>query len=169
MPRREELQDEQWALIEPLLPKRRRRRDGRGRPRCDDRAVLNGILWILRSGARWKDLPARFPSYQTCHRRFQQWVEDGTLSKVLQWLAEDLRSRGQIDIEECFIDGTFASAKKGALELGKLSGARVRSSWRWQTALVFLSPSALALLHPTRSRSSRQRLELDSLLSPPND
>lgn len=169
MPRREELQDEQWALIEPLLPKRRRRSDGCGRPPCDDRAVLNGILWILRSGARWKDLPTRFPSYQTCHRRFQQWVEDGTLSRVLQWLAEDLRSRGRIDIEECFIDGTFASAKKGALELGKLSGARVRSSWRWQTALVFLSPSASALLHPTRSRSSRQRLELDSLLSPPND
>lgn len=169
MPRREELQDEQWALIEALLPKVKRRADGRGRPRCDDRSVLNGILWILRSGARWKDLPERFPSYQTCHRRFQRWVEDGTLSRILSTLAEDLRSRGQIDVEECFIDGTFASAKKGALELGKLSGARVRSSWRWQTALVFLSPSALALLHPTRSRSSRQRLELDSLMSPLSD
>ena len=78
MPRREELQDEQWALIEPLL--RRRRSDGRGRPPWDDRAVRNGILWILRSGARWKDLSARFSSYPTCHRRFQQWVEDGTLS-----------------------------------------------------------------------------------------
>jgi len=169
MPRREELQDEQWALIEPLLPKRRRRADGRGRPPCDDRAVLNGILWILRSGARWKDLPERFPSYQTCHRRFQQWVEDGTLTKVLRCLAEDLRSRGQIDIEECFIDGTFASAKKGALEWGKLSGARVRSSWRWQTALVFLSPLAWALLLPTKSRSSNQRSLIDSWTSYPND
>jgi transposase len=169
MPRREELQDEQWALIEPLLPKRRRRADGRGRPACSDRAVLNGILWILRSGARWKDLPERFPSYQTCHRRFQQWVEDGTLTKVLRCLAEDLRSRGQIDIQECFIDGTFASAKKGALELGKLSGARVRSSWRWQTALVFLSPLAWALLRPTKSRSSSQRSLVDSWTNSPND
>lgn len=169
MPRREELQDEQWALIEPLLPKTKRRADGRGRPPCDDRAVLNGILWILRSGARWKDLPERFPSYQTCHRRFQQWVNDGTLSKVLRCLAEDLRCRGQIDIEECFIDGTFASAKKGALELGKLSGARVRSSWRWQTALVFLSPLAWALLLPTKSRSSSQRSLIDSWTSSPND
>ena len=57
MPRREVLQDEQWALIEPLLPKQVRRADGRGRPPCDDRAVLNGMLWILRSGARWRDLP----------------------------------------------------------------------------------------------------------------
>ena len=169
MPRREELQDEQWALIEPLLPKVRRRADGRGRPRCEDRAVLNGILWILRSGARWKDLPERFPSYQTCHRRFPRWVEDGTLSAILKSLAEDLRRRGKIDVEECFIDGTFASAKKGAVELGKLSGARVRSSWRWQTALVFLSPLACALLHPTRSPSSSQRLIADSLRLSPND
>ncbi|MGE5444032.1 MAG: transposase, partial [Ignavibacteriales bacterium] len=49
-----------------------RRQDGRGRPWRDNREVLNGILWILRSGARWKDLPERFPPYQTCHRRFQQ-------------------------------------------------------------------------------------------------
>lgn len=57
MPRREELQDEQWELIEPLLPKTPGRADGHGRPRCDDRAILNGILWILCSGASWKDLP----------------------------------------------------------------------------------------------------------------
>jgi len=163
------LQDEQWDLIEALLPKVRRRADGRGRPRCDDRAVLNGILWILRSGARWKDLPERFPSYLTCHRRFQRWVDDGTLSQILKSLAEDLRRRGKIDVEECFIDGTFASAKKGAVVLAKLSGARVRSSWRWQTALVFLSPLASALLHPTKSPWSRQRLITDSLLNSPSD
>ncbi|NKC15324.1 MAG: transposase [Gammaproteobacteria bacterium] len=58
------------------------RTDGRGRPRCDDRAIPNGILWILRSGARCKDLPEWFPSYHTCHRRFQRWVEGGTLSKI---------------------------------------------------------------------------------------
>ena len=169
MPRREELQDEQWAILKPLLPTPPLRSDGRGRPRCDDRAVLNGILWILRSGARWKDLPDRFPSYQTCHRRFQHWVEDGTLSTILSTLAKDLYDRGKIDVEECFIDGTFTSAKKGALELGKLSGARVRSSWRWQTALVFLSPLTSALLRPMKSRSSTQHLLVDSFLSSPED
>ena len=156
MARREELQEAQGALVEPLLPKRPRRADGRGRPRCDDRAVLNGLLWILRSGARWKDLPARFPSYQPCHRRFQHWVTDGPLSEVLRHLAEDLHRRGRIDITECFIDGTFAGAKKGGLAGGKLSGAKVRSSWRWQTALVFLSPCAWALLPPTKSPSSKR-------------
>ncbi len=153
MARREELQEEQWALIEPLLPKPPSRADGRGRPRCEDRAVLNGILWILRSGARWQDLPDRFPSYQTCHRRFQGWVRDGTLGRVLQALAEDLRERGGLDLSECFIDGTFIGAKKGGTPWAKPSGARVRSSWQWQTALVFRSPYAPRVRRPTRSPS----------------
>jgi transposase len=152
MPRREELQDAQWDVIAPLLPQAKQPNGSRGRPRCDDREVLNGILWILRSGARWKDLPERFPSYQTCHRRFQQWRESGVLEKILRTLAKDLRDRGKIDVSECFIDGTFAGAKKGALALGKLSGAKVRSSWRWQTALVFLSPCVQRLLRHTKSR-----------------
>ena len=153
MARREELQEEQGALIEPLLPKLPRRADGRGRPRCEDRAVLNGMLWILRSGARWQDLPARFPSYQTCHRRFQGWVRAGTLVRVLQTLAEDLRERGGLDLRECFIDGTFIAAKKGGTQWAKPSGARVRSSWQWQTTLVFRSPSAPRVRRPTRSPS----------------
>src|SRR5262245_56541098 len=63
--RREELTDEQWTIIDPLIPETPRRPDGRGRPWRDARAVLNGILWILRSGARWQDLPEHFPPYQT--------------------------------------------------------------------------------------------------------
>ena len=74
-----DLTDAQWAILAPLLPKPRLRRDRRGRPWRDPRDVLNGILWILRTGAPWKDLPDRYPSYQTCHRRFQRWVRAGTL------------------------------------------------------------------------------------------
>jgi len=90
MARREELTDEQWALIEPMIPELPRREDGRGRLWKDTREVMNGVLWILRSGASWQDLPDRFPPYQTCHRRFQQWVREGTLRKVLEALAQDL-------------------------------------------------------------------------------
>jgi len=127
MPRREELNDKQWEIIEPLLPKPSKRDDGKGRPRRDDRDVLNGILWILRSGARWQDLPPRFPPYQTCHRRFQEWVAAGVLKQILEALAEDLRSRGKLNLSECFIDATFVAAKKGVLPWAKPSGARVRS------------------------------------------
>jgi transposase len=67
-----DLTDAQWAVLEPLF-RPRRRSDGRGRPWRDTRAVLNGVLWILRTGAPWHDLPSRYPPYQTCHRRFQHW------------------------------------------------------------------------------------------------
>ena len=154
MSRAEELTDEQWSLIEPLLP-RIERLDGRGRPRIEDRSVLNGIFWILRTGAPWADLPGRFPSYQTCHRRFQEWVQAGTLKSVLEALAEDLRRRGKLDLSECFIDGTFAVAKKGGSAWERPSGAKVRRSWLWQTALVFLSPYTLHLLLRMKSPLSR--------------
>ncbi len=68
-----ELTDAQWAHIEPLIPKPRRRKDRRGRPWREPREVLGGILWVLRTGAPWKDLPEPYPPYQTCHRRFQHW------------------------------------------------------------------------------------------------
>ena len=74
---------------------------------------MNGILWVLCTGAPWRDLPERYPPYQTCHRRFQRWVGDGVLSLILEALAKDLHKRKGLDLTECFIDGTFVAAKKG--------------------------------------------------------
>ena len=90
-----DLTDEQWEMLEPLIPDPPRREDGRGRPWRDPRDVLNGILWILRTGAPWKDLPERYPPYQTCHRRFQKWIEEGVLSAILEALALDLEERAE--------------------------------------------------------------------------
>ncbi len=145
-----ELTQEQWAAVRELIPEPPRRADGRGRPWRDTRAVLEGIVWVLRSGARWKDLPERFPPYQTCHRRFQQWVRSGVMRQVLWTLAQDLHERGGIDLHECFIDGTFAPAKRGARESAKPSGARGPSLWPWRTAMVFRSPRTQAVLRPPR-------------------
>lgn len=127
MARREELTDEQRSLIEPLFEKEDVVQT-RGRPLRSSREVLNGVLWILRSGARWCDLPGRFPPYQICHRHFQAWIKDGTLRLVPETLAEDLHSRGGIDLSECFIDGTFIVAKKGVAEWERPSAAKARSS-----------------------------------------
>jgi transposase len=135
-----DLTDEQWKVIEPLLPIEQVCHEGRGRPWRDPRDVLHGILWVMRTGAPWKDLPARYPPYQTCHRRFQGWVRDGTLERVLRALAQDLRERGKIDPSEAFIDGSFAPAKKGGPASERPSVARGPRSWQLQTALVFLSP-----------------------------
>lgn len=148
-----DLKDEQWAFIEPLLPKKKIRKDGRGRPWQDDRQIFNGILWILRTGAPWKDLPERYPPYQTCHRRFQSWVKKKVFKKCLEVLSQDLIERGKLDVSECYIDGSFASAKKGVLELVKLSAAKGPRSWQLQTAMVFLSPLSQEVLHPTKPSS----------------
>lgn len=114
-----DLTDEQWKLIEPHLPAPQRREGGRGRPRRDARDVLHGILWVLRTGAPWKELPPRYPPYQTCHRRLQEWVEIDTLKRTLISLARDLQKRGGIDDSEGFIDGTYVPAKCGGPAVGK--------------------------------------------------
>ena len=127
-----DLMNEQWTVLEPLIGELPKRADGRGRPWRSSREVLNGILWILRTGAQWADLPDRYPPYQTCHRRFQRWVRDGTYERILEALARDLKARGKLDLSECFIDGTFVVAKKGAHAWDRPSGAKGRSSWAKQ-------------------------------------
>lgn len=138
-----DLTDVQWKMLDDLIPEPIHRRDGRGRPWKDRRAVLNGILWVLRTGAPWADVPERYPSYQTCHRRFQQWVRSGVMKGILDALALDLKVRGVLDVEEAFIDGSFAPAKKGASKSERQNVAREQRSWPLQTATVFRSPCLL--------------------------
>ena len=150
------LKEAQWEVIKPLFCEKTRS-DGRGRPWRDARAVLDGVLWILRTGARWQDLPREYPPYQTCHRRFQQWVREGRLERILRALAEDLLARGALDLEEAFIDASFSSAKKGAIVLVQRAAEKGPRSWQLPTAMVFLSPSGLAALRRMKSDWSKLR------------
>jgi len=131
------LTDAQWAKIEPLLPKPKRSRKG-GRKPIAHRRVLEGILWVLRTGARWKDLPAEFPSPSTCWRRLKQWEEEDVWLRVWRAFLAELDQKGQLDWSEAFADGSFAPAKKGALASARPNAARARSGWWWSTAKVFL-------------------------------
>ena len=114
-----ELTDKQWELIEPLLSAGKSGPGKKGRPRRNNREILDGILWIMRTGAPWKDLPTRYPPRNTCHRRFQEWVKDKTLERILETIARDLEERGGLDLRETFIDGSFTAAKKGGFALGQ--------------------------------------------------
>jgi transposase len=134
-----DLTEEQWLLVEPVL-REARRHDNRGRPWQDSRAVLNGVLWILGSGAQWRELPDRYPPFQTCHRRFQRWVGSGKLQQVLELLAQLLHEQGKLDLEEAFVDATFASAKKGASLSVRPVAVRVPRSSLSPLVTVFLSP-----------------------------
>jgi transposase len=87
------LSDEQWAKIEPLLPKVR----SRGRPWADNRQVLEGILWVLKTGARWRDLPKEYPSPSTCWRRLRHWEERDVWLKIWRQFLSELDQRGKLD------------------------------------------------------------------------
>ena len=130
------LSEPQWNKIAPLLPKPRRAR--RGRPPADQRLVLEGILWVLRSGARWRDLPAEYPSASTCWRRLRAWEERDVWLRIWRALLGQLDAQGKLNWEEVFLDGSFAPAKKGGSAWVKPNVAKVQSGWWWQTAKVFL-------------------------------
>jgi transposase len=128
------LSDVQWAKLEPFLPKER----SRGRPWADNRRVLEGILWVLKTGARWRDLPKEYPSASTCWRRLRQWEEQDVWLKIWRQFLSELDHQGRLDWSESFLDGSFAPAKKGATASAKPSVAKARSGWWWSTAKVFL-------------------------------
>jgi transposase len=113
------LTDEQWGRIAPHLPYHPPSPKG-GRPRADDRECLEGLLWLLRSGARWQDIPVDLPSGSTCWRRLQEWAGEGVLDDIRAALVEDLAELGRVDLSELLADATFIRAKKGVTTSARL-------------------------------------------------
>lgn len=116
--RRHELTDTQWERLAPLLPPQRPRT---GRPANDHRTVVNGMLWILRTGAPWRDLPERYGSWKTVASRFRRWRDAGVWDQILRTLQAEAAHEGTLDDTLAIIDGTnirahhqAAGAKKGA-------------------------------------------------------
>ena len=106
MPRRHALTDAEWAKLEPLLPTNGRR----GHPFKDHRAVIDAILWVLATGAAWRDLPDRLGPWQTAYGRFSRWRKDGTWDRV----AAELLARAEVAPDLWCIDGTTVRATRAA-------------------------------------------------------
>lgn len=123
-----QLTDDQWGLISDLFENPDPNPEG-GRPRCDSRLCVEGILWILRTGARWRDMPICFPSGPTCWRRHKQWTEEGVWDKAWSRLLGKLDRKGKVDHDETMADATFASAKKGAKTLVRQNPAKEPKPW----------------------------------------
>ena len=109
------LTDEAWELIKGVFPVPMRT----GRPPGDRRMIMNGILWILRTGSPWRDLPEEFGSWKTVWRLFDRWNADGTLNDILRRLRAARIDAGEIDEELWCVDGTVVRAARCAAGGGK--------------------------------------------------
>lgn len=118
--RRYELTDEQFALVSDLLPGNGRR----GGQWKDHRTVLNGIFWILHTGAQWRELPERYGNWKTVYDRFRRWQRDGTLERMLDRLQMRLDADGRIDFDLWCVDATPIRASRSAAGGGKKSPGR---------------------------------------------
>ena len=119
---RGDLTDAEWAKLEPLLPAQRPA--GPGGQYKDHRRVIDGILWVLRTGAPWRDLPERYGPWNTCYSRFRRWTEQGVWEGVLQKLQAQEDAAGRLDWGEAALDSTSVKAHPHAAGARK-KGARV--------------------------------------------
>lgn len=113
---RHELSDEQWAAVEPLIP---RSTATTGRPASDRRLMLNGLFWILATGAPWRDLPQRFGPWKTVYDHFRNWRKSGVFAAVIEALQVRLDNEGYIDWELWCVDGAHVRAARAAAGAGK--------------------------------------------------
>ena len=105
-----EMADSQWSAIARHLPKPAKT----GRPRCDDRTTINGILFVLSTGCRWRELPKRYGSKSTAHLRFQELQKKGIWRKILSDLARAAHGQEKIDLQKISVYSSTVFAKKGA-------------------------------------------------------
>jgi transposase len=114
---RDIITNEQWKRLRPLLPPQKPKT---GRPAKNHRVVVNGILWLMRTGAPWRDLPTEYGPWQTVASRFYRWRRAGVWEHILQTLQQQTDANGQIDWEKHYLDSTVIRAHQHA------SGAKRR-------------------------------------------
>lgn len=118
MARRHSLTDDQWELIVDIFGEPA----DVGRPRADRRNVVDGIFWILRTGAPWRDLPERYGKWKTVYELFRQWSDDGTFDEILRRLRSAMVDVEEIDDELWCVDGTNVRAARCAAGADKKRG-----------------------------------------------
>jgi transposase len=113
---RRDLTNEEWAKIEPLLPAVKGKM---GRPHTDHRQVLNGILWVLRTGAPWRDMPERYGSVGTVSSRFYRWRAAGIWDRILAAVQRQADVQGELDWQIHYVDSTIVRAHQHAAGVKK--------------------------------------------------
>ena len=114
----------QWARLRPVLPPQK---PHTGRPNTDHRIILNGILWILRTGSPWRALPERYGSWKSVSSRFYRWQRAGIWDRILAEVQRQADAEGRLDWSLHFVDSTMVRAHQHAA--GAKGGTRLRKHW----------------------------------------
>lgn len=161
MSKRHALTDEQWDLIRPLIPLSSA---NTGRPAKDPRLMLDGIFWILATGAPWRDLPERFGSCKTVHRYFSNWRKGGVFAAIVETLQVKLDDQGLIEWDLWCVDGAAVRASRAAGGAEKKVSSAIPvnlPTTRWAAREAGLAPNSTwsltvrALPWPSTSRPGR--------------
>ena len=129
--REQELNDRLWERVAPLLPPRPSHPRG-GRPFADDRSCFEGVVYVLRNGLRWRQMPGCYPSGVTCWRRHRDWTRAGVWDDVWKLILAELAAAGRLGADELAVDGSFIEAKRGASGSARAGSARApRSNSSW--------------------------------------
>lgn len=137
--RRYELTDEGWQRIEPLLPMQQR-----GGKWAEHRRVLNGMFWVLNSGAQWRDMPERYGHWETVYGRYRRWTREGLFGRILERLHVTLDEDGRIDWSVFDVDGSNIRAHRsaaGASGRSKKTGPTSRVTTPWDDPAEALARS----------------------------
>ena len=140
--KRHQLTDEQWELLKPLI---RHKVARTGRPPKDPQQMLNGIFWILGTGAPWRDLPERFGPWQTVYDHFRNWRSSGVFAHIIEALQIKLDGKGLIDWELWCVDGAVVRASRAAAGAGKKVCSATptnRRTTHWAAREAGLAPSS---------------------------
>lgn len=153
MGKRHEVSEEEWAILDPLIPKSKAKT---GRPPRDRRQMLNGILWIVSTGAQWRDLPERFGPWETVYGTFNKWRAAGVYDSILDALHLRLDQEGKIDWDLWCIDGTSVRGTRSAAGASKKVPRRIPRNRRitvWAVPEGVLAPNSTFSSTATARRS----------------
>lgn len=134
--KRYELTDDGWERIAPLLPVQRR-----GGKWAEHRTVLNGMFWVLNSGAPWRDMPERYGEWETVYGRYRRWTREGLFDRILTALHVTLDDQGRIDWSVFDVDGTNIRAHRSAAGASKKAGPASPPTTPWDDPAEALARS----------------------------
>jgi transposase len=150
---RGDLSEAEWQLISPLLPSERGRE---GRPSKDNRDFVNGMLWRLRTGAPWRDVPERYGKWNSIHRRFRRWSAAGIWEAVATTLAEAMAERSHYSIDSTTVRGHVSAAgARGGLANRLLAARGAGSPVRFTASAMPAAGRSASNSRPVKRRTAK--------------